>query len=151
AYRAEGCLRLQRDALHRGSTAMKFFFFHLMPYSALDLDFDKKYPTDWVVLPNSYYDPVKGHELYNRYLDELEYAETLGIFELVEIAVVELVPLDRIVVAVRQHHPVGRVLLIEVEIEGAVGHQMEEEEFHRRAPSMKRVTLETKTSFRSIC
>ena len=57
---------------------MKFFFFHLMPYSELDLDFDKQYPATWVTLPNAYYDPRKGHELYNRYLDELEYADELG-------------------------------------------------------------------------
>ena len=31
-----------------------------------------------MVLPNSYFDPKKGHELYNRYLDELEYGEELG-------------------------------------------------------------------------
>jgi hypothetical protein len=31
-----------------------------------------------VTLPNSYYDPKKGHLLYNRYLDELEYAEAVG-------------------------------------------------------------------------
>lgn len=57
---------------------MKFFFFHLMPYSELDLDFDRHYPATWVTLPNTYYDPKKGHELYNRYLDELEYADELG-------------------------------------------------------------------------
>ena len=57
---------------------MKFFFFHLMPYADLDLDYDKKYNSAWVTLPNSYYDPVKGHKLYNRYLDELEYAAELG-------------------------------------------------------------------------
>jgi len=57
---------------------MQVFCFHLMPYAYLDLDFDKKYKSAWVVLPNTYYDPVKGHELYNRYLDELEYAEELG-------------------------------------------------------------------------
>ncbi|MDB5652294.1 MAG: class flavin-dependent oxidoreductase [Hyphomicrobiales bacterium] len=57
---------------------MKFFFFHLMPYADLDLEFDKSYPATWVVLPNSYYDPEKGHKLYNRYLDELEYADELG-------------------------------------------------------------------------
>jgi len=32
----------------------------------------------WVDIPSSLYDPVKGHELYNIYLDELEYAEQLG-------------------------------------------------------------------------
>jgi hypothetical protein len=57
---------------------MKFFFFHLMPYADLDLEFDKSYPATWVVLPNSYYDPEKGHKLYDRYLDELEYADELG-------------------------------------------------------------------------
>src|SRR6185436_14424136 len=57
---------------------MKVFCFHLMPYVHLDMDFDKKYKSAWVVLPNTYYDPVKGADLYNRYLDELEYADELG-------------------------------------------------------------------------
>ncbi len=57
---------------------MKFFFFHLMPYADLDLDYDKKYNSAWITLPNSYFDPKKGHALYNRYLDELEMADTLG-------------------------------------------------------------------------
>ena len=57
---------------------MKVFFFHLMPYGPLDLDYDKKYDSAWVTLPNSMYDPKVGHQLYNRYLDELEYADALG-------------------------------------------------------------------------
>jgi alkanesulfonate monooxygenase SsuD/methylene tetrahydromethanopterin reductase-like flavin-dependent oxidoreductase (luciferase family) len=57
---------------------MKFFFFHLMPYAALDPDYDKKHNSAWVTLPNSYYDPKIGHQLYNRYLDELEYADKVG-------------------------------------------------------------------------
>jgi alkanesulfonate monooxygenase SsuD/methylene tetrahydromethanopterin reductase-like flavin-dependent oxidoreductase (luciferase family) len=57
---------------------MKFYFFHLMPYADLDLDYDQKYNSAWVTLPNSYYDPKKGHRLYNRYLDELEYADEVG-------------------------------------------------------------------------
>jgi len=40
---------------------MKFCLFHLMPYAPLDLDFDKKYPSSWMALPNSYYDPKQGH------------------------------------------------------------------------------------------
>ena len=52
---------------------MKFYFFHLMPYAALDLDYDQKHDAAWVTLPNSYYDPKIGHQLYNRYLDEIEY------------------------------------------------------------------------------
>ena len=57
---------------------MNVLFFHLMPYAYLDMNYQEKYRTDWVVLPNSYFDPVKGHELYNRYLDELELAAELG-------------------------------------------------------------------------
>jgi alkanesulfonate monooxygenase SsuD/methylene tetrahydromethanopterin reductase-like flavin-dependent oxidoreductase (luciferase family) len=57
---------------------VKFFCFHLMPYSDLDLSYTEKHNSAWVTLPNSYYDPVKGHALYNRYLDELEYADQLG-------------------------------------------------------------------------
>ena len=57
---------------------MKFFFFHLMPYADLDPDYDRKHNSAWVTLPNSYYDPKVGHALYNRYLDELEYADEVG-------------------------------------------------------------------------
>ena len=57
---------------------MKFCLFHLMPYAPLDLNFDKKYPSSWMALPNSYYDPKQGHILYNRYLDELELGDQLG-------------------------------------------------------------------------
>ncbi len=57
---------------------MKFYMMHLMPYADLDLDYDQKYNSAWITLPNSYYDPKKGAKLYNRYLDELEYADQLG-------------------------------------------------------------------------
>ena len=57
---------------------MKFYLFHLMPYADLDLGYSEKYNSAWVTLPNSYFDPLRGHELYNRYLDELEYADALG-------------------------------------------------------------------------
>jgi alkanesulfonate monooxygenase SsuD/methylene tetrahydromethanopterin reductase-like flavin-dependent oxidoreductase (luciferase family) len=57
---------------------MQFFFFHLMPYADLDLEAAAGHRSAWTVLPNALYDPVKGADLYNRYLDELEYADTLG-------------------------------------------------------------------------
>ncbi len=57
---------------------MNVLLFHLMPYADLDLEEADKYPHSWVTLPNRLYDPKKGHALYNRYLDELEYAEELG-------------------------------------------------------------------------
>jgi hypothetical protein len=58
--------------------SMSFYFIHLMPWPYLPADFDTAYDSTWVTLPNTIYDPVKGHELYNRYFDQLEYADRLG-------------------------------------------------------------------------
>src|SRR3981189_643229 len=57
---------------------MKFFFFHLMPWPYLPDNFDQTYDSAWVWLPNSLYDPIKGHELYTEYINTLAYAEELG-------------------------------------------------------------------------
>ena len=57
---------------------MKVFFFHLMPWPFLPDDFDEKYDSAWVWCPNSLFDPVKGHELYNEYINSLAMAEDTG-------------------------------------------------------------------------
>jgi alkanesulfonate monooxygenase SsuD/methylene tetrahydromethanopterin reductase-like flavin-dependent oxidoreductase (luciferase family) len=57
---------------------MKFHFFHLMPWPDLPDDFQQKYRSVWVDVPSHLYDPVRGHEVYNEYLDELEYAASAG-------------------------------------------------------------------------
>jgi alkanesulfonate monooxygenase SsuD/methylene tetrahydromethanopterin reductase-like flavin-dependent oxidoreductase (luciferase family) len=57
---------------------MNILLFHLMPYADLDLEATKVYPTTWTTLPNTFYDPKKGHALYTRYLNELALGETLG-------------------------------------------------------------------------
>src|SRR5258707_10064247 len=57
---------------------MQIVLFHLMPYADLDLAEGRKNSTAWVTLPNRNFDPEKGHKLYSRYLDELEYGEELG-------------------------------------------------------------------------
>lgn len=57
---------------------MNVILFHLMCYADLDFEAARPYETVWVNLPNRFFDPVKCHALYNRYLDELEYGETLG-------------------------------------------------------------------------
>lgn len=57
---------------------MNILLFHLMPYADLDLEEADRHPSAWATLPNRLYDPKKGHELYHRYLDELEYGEQLG-------------------------------------------------------------------------
>jgi alkanesulfonate monooxygenase SsuD/methylene tetrahydromethanopterin reductase-like flavin-dependent oxidoreductase (luciferase family) len=54
---------------------MKAFMFHLMPWPHLPQSYDGP---AWVWVPNELYDPVEGHRLYNRYLDELRYADELG-------------------------------------------------------------------------
>ncbi|HEV8714439.1 MAG TPA: LLM class flavin-dependent oxidoreductase, partial [Candidatus Binatia bacterium] len=57
---------------------MKFNWFHLMPYRYLPDNFKEAYPSVWVDIPSSLYDPEKGHWLYNDYLDELEFADRMG-------------------------------------------------------------------------
>ena len=57
---------------------MKFTWFNLMPWPYLPDDFREKHRSVWVDIPNTLYDPRKGHHVYHEYLDQLEYAETLG-------------------------------------------------------------------------
>ena len=49
-----------------------------MPWPYLPDDFGATHDTAWVVCENDLYDPKRGHEVYNRYLDELEFADRLG-------------------------------------------------------------------------
>jgi alkanesulfonate monooxygenase SsuD/methylene tetrahydromethanopterin reductase-like flavin-dependent oxidoreductase (luciferase family) len=58
---------------------VKFHWFHLMPYPHLPDDFRERYSTVYVTLnAKEMYDPVRGHSVYNDYLDELEHADQLG-------------------------------------------------------------------------
>jgi alkanesulfonate monooxygenase SsuD/methylene tetrahydromethanopterin reductase-like flavin-dependent oxidoreductase (luciferase family) len=57
---------------------VQYFFFHLMSWPYLPGDFDERYDSAWVWLPNQLYDPARGHELYREYIDTLAYAEELG-------------------------------------------------------------------------
>ncbi len=57
---------------------MKIFHFHLMPYAHIDLQAIRDAQTAWVTLSNKHYDPVKGADLYNEYLDQKEFADELG-------------------------------------------------------------------------
>src|SRR5438128_188855 len=57
---------------------MKFTWFNLMPWPYLPDDFREKHRSVWVDIPNTLYDPRKGHHVYHEYLDQLEYAETLA-------------------------------------------------------------------------
>ena len=66
------------DLVVRFARGVNLVLFHLMPYAELDLEAGRRHGTVWVHLPNRHFDPEKGHQLYNRYLDELEYGEALG-------------------------------------------------------------------------
>jgi hypothetical protein len=57
---------------------MQVFFFHLMPYAALDPATETTHDSAWVTLPNSHFDPAVGADLYNNYMDQLEAADALG-------------------------------------------------------------------------
>ena len=55
---------------------MKFTWFNLMPWPYLPDDFREKYRSVWVDIPNTLFDPRKGHDVYHEYLDQLEYADS---------------------------------------------------------------------------
>jgi alkanesulfonate monooxygenase SsuD/methylene tetrahydromethanopterin reductase-like flavin-dependent oxidoreductase (luciferase family) len=57
---------------------MKFTWFNLMPWPHLPAEFRERHRSVWVDIPSRLYDPVRGHEVYHTYLDQLEYAEQLG-------------------------------------------------------------------------
>ncbi len=56
---------------------VRFDFMHFMPYTHLPEN-HKEFHSLWVDFPNKYFDPRKGHELYQRYLAELLLADKLG-------------------------------------------------------------------------
>jgi len=57
---------------------LKFTWFNLMPWPYLPDDFRTEHRSVWVDIDSRLYDPVKGHALYHEYMDQLEYADTLG-------------------------------------------------------------------------
>ena len=59
------------------SGSLRFNAMHFMPYVYLP-DNHKDFKSTWVNFPNKYYDPEKGHELYNRYFEQLVLADRLG-------------------------------------------------------------------------
>ncbi|HEY9218948.1 MAG TPA: LLM class flavin-dependent oxidoreductase [Phenylobacterium sp.] len=57
---------------------MKFTWFNLMPWPYLPDDFREKHPSVWVDIDQNLFDPARSHEVYNTYMDLLEYAGTVG-------------------------------------------------------------------------
>src|SRR5258705_12334741 len=59
------------------SGALRFNAMCFMPYAHLPEN-HKDFKSTWVDFPNSFYDPEKGYQLYQRYLSELVLADRLG-------------------------------------------------------------------------
>ena len=57
---------------------MKFTWFNLMPWPYLPDDFRETNRSVWVDIDQRLFDPARSHEVYNTYMDLLEYADTLG-------------------------------------------------------------------------
>ena len=57
---------------------MKFVWFNLMPWPHMPDDFREKHRSVWVDIDQALYDPVEGHRVYHEYMDQLEYADSLG-------------------------------------------------------------------------
>jgi len=57
---------------------VKFTWFNLMPWPDLPDDFRENNRSVWVDIDQKLFDPARSNEVYNTYIDLLEYAETLG-------------------------------------------------------------------------
>jgi alkanesulfonate monooxygenase SsuD/methylene tetrahydromethanopterin reductase-like flavin-dependent oxidoreductase (luciferase family) len=58
---------------------MLAYHFTEMPYPYVPPEVEQRYKSSRVILPNEYCDPKIAADLYNRYLDEYEYADELGL------------------------------------------------------------------------
>jgi alkanesulfonate monooxygenase SsuD/methylene tetrahydromethanopterin reductase-like flavin-dependent oxidoreductase (luciferase family) len=58
---------------------MRAYHFTEMPYPYVPVEVEQSLKSARVIVPNSYCDPNVMAELYNRYLDEYEYADHLGL------------------------------------------------------------------------
>lgn len=56
----------------------RFFCWHFMSYPYAPADFDEKYDSAWITVPNKLWDREKSKGLLNGYIDQLAYADTLG-------------------------------------------------------------------------
>ncbi len=60
------------------SEPVRLYCWHFMSYPYLPADFDAKYDTGWVTVPNQLWDRDRSRGLYQEYIDQLVYADELG-------------------------------------------------------------------------
>ena len=58
--------------------AVQLYCWHFMAYPYLPPDFDDRYESGWVTVPNTLWDRDLANTLYNEYIDQLVYGEELG-------------------------------------------------------------------------
>jgi alkanesulfonate monooxygenase SsuD/methylene tetrahydromethanopterin reductase-like flavin-dependent oxidoreductase (luciferase family) len=56
----------------------QLFCWHFMAYPHLPADFDEKYDSGWVTVPNELWDSEKSKGLYQEYIDQMALADRLG-------------------------------------------------------------------------
>ena len=57
---------------------MRFVWFNLMPWPDLADDFRTEHRSVWVDIDSTLFDPERANEVYNEYMDQLEFADSLG-------------------------------------------------------------------------
>ena len=57
---------------------VRLFCWHFMAYPYLPADFDERYDSGWVTVPNTLWNCDRAGELYQEYIDQLVYADELG-------------------------------------------------------------------------
>ena len=57
---------------------VRLFCWHFMAYPYLPSDFDARYDSGWVTVPNALWDRDRAGDLYQEYIDQLVYADELG-------------------------------------------------------------------------
>ena len=56
-----------------------YYYFTEQPYTGYNPDLQEQYPALRLTLPNSNYDPQIASDLYNRYHDEYQVADDVGL------------------------------------------------------------------------
>ena len=57
---------------------VRLYCWHFMSYPYLPADFDERYETGWVTVPNRLWDAERSRGLYQEYIDQLAYADEIG-------------------------------------------------------------------------
>ena len=83
---------------------MEVYYFTELPYPAFPESEADNYPSMRLTFPNTYFDPHKAHDLFNRYLDEYQYAEEVGFDGLM----------------INEHHNTPSCMDVEVNITGGI-------------------------------